>query len=114
MVFKKNIMKKIVDLAAIKGYDRFHLDYFKNNKLEYKSWFLEMCLLQKWLRDENNLIIIIEPDQTSYVKYCYDIIKFNGIANFERKTNIEKWKLYKTYEDALQNGLFEALNYINL
>lgn len=106
-------MKEIVDLATTKGYDRFHPDWFVNNKLEPKSWLLEMILLQKWLRDEHNLIVTIELDQTSYVKYCYDIVKFNGFADFERKTNVAEWGLYRTYEETLQAGLLEALNYIN-
>lgn len=50
-------MKELVDLAEQKGYNRFHPEWFENNKIDYRTWFLELSLLQKWLRDKKILIL---------------------------------------------------------
>lgn len=59
-------------------------------------------LLQRWLREKHRLIILIEI--TKYKKYLFSIDNINGnfIGEF----------LYITYEEALEQGLAEALKMI--
>lgn len=63
-------------------------------------------LLQKWLRDKHKINISVEPDwDTGNIVKCYVItIWFDKI--------IEPLKDHKTYEQALEKGLQEALKLI--
>jgi|ERR1035437_6924060 hypothetical protein len=76
-------------------------------------------LLQKWLREEHQIFVTIGVDGTMEPKFCYDLYKFNGNP---RDLGGEEWwwdedieytfYLYRTYEDALEEGLETALNLI--
>lgn len=72
-------------------------------------------LFQKYLREEYDIsvepyqVLITHNDrevETNDNEYCYKIIK-SGISIF-----ISNRELYKTYEEALEAGLFEALKLI--
>lgn len=61
-------------------------------------------LLQKWLREEHNIDIYVKPSYGGY--YCsleYDFSERSGSKILDLET---------TYEEALEKGLFEALELI--
>lgn len=60
-------------------------------------------LVQKHLR-ENNIVIEINLDQTSYPKYCFSVYKYSDFGNWEDIKNPD-WGLYGKYESALEAGL---------
>ena len=62
-------------------------------------------LLQKWLREEHSIILTISFGVLCK-KYCYEIC-FKGKYNI-----IDSEFIYKTYEEALEQGLKEGLNLI--
>jgi hypothetical protein len=76
------------------------------------------ALLQKWLREEYNVYISSIVDATTEPKFTWTILKFEGNA---KDLTEKEWTwdfsnssfLYKTYEEALEEGLYEALKLIN-
>lgn len=73
------------------------------------SKFKDVCLsaptqslLQKWLRDVHNIHIIVSPlkDKTFKVEYSKDLNYWS------------KHDLFKTYEKALEKGLYQVLKLI--
>lgn len=61
-------------------------------------------LLQKWLRDIHSIIVSVDiQDDRTY------FISLTAISN---STGDNIWGNYKTYEEALENGLKEALELI--
>jgi len=69
-------------------------------------------LLQRWLREEHNIIISVVPFYNNTTGICtldgYTFLIFEK-ESFEAITNDED---YKTYEEALEFGLKEALKLI--
>mgnify|MGYP001354366721 CR=1 FL=1 len=108
-------------LAKNKGLDEeyAYIYYDKNKNLiesgintklypdEYLA--ISQSLLHKWLREEYNIIILIEyndwveDDSPAYQKYIYYFI-------YKNKAYQESY--FNSYEDALEAGLQEALKLI--
>lgn len=95
---------------------------YKTDKLATQNGFDSGCIaptqstLQKWLREVHNVFITISTDCTSYPKFCYSIDRFIGNPNnlAEREWywdsfSIKEWYLYKSYEEALEYALEEAM-----
>ena len=77
---------------------------------------IEQSLLQKWLREEYEIYIYIEPKTTvtmtpKYIRCCSAWVQFdNGkLINSHR---VDGLKVNSTYEEALEKGLQEALKLI--
>ena len=77
--------------------------------------------LRKWLVENHQIFIEIQLDQTTYPKYCIEISRFIGNPRnlSEREWGwekvevpMEKWGLYRTYEEALEEALIISLNNI--
>jgi hypothetical protein len=83
------------------------------NKDNYKEIYLAptQSLLQKWLREQHNIIVIVDLDATTTPKYYYDIYKYEYIAEYTTYPGICT-PLYTTYEEALEVALQEALKLI--
>lgn len=77
-------------------------------------------LLQKWLREVHQIYVQIETDQTTYPKFCYSISRFIGNPNnlsekewyWDKLPYNENWSLHREYEEALEEGLQEALKMV--
>jgi hypothetical protein len=77
-------------------------------------------LLQKWLREVHQIYVQIETDQTTYPKFCYSISRFIGNPNnlsekewyWDKLPYNENWSLHRKYEEALEEGLQNALKLI--
>ncbi len=66
-----------------------------------------------WLRWRHHLIITIELDQTSYMKFAISIVKWVGICQFEEiNLPFDKWGLYRNYNEALAVAIEQSLNLI--
>ena len=63
-------------------------------------------LLAKWLREKHNIIIIV--DYEGIDGYYYKFYSYKGMKKFYDASNTN----YKTYEEALEIGLQEALKLI--
>ncbi len=90
-------------------------NWYKHNSGEIEKHYLSAPLYQQmitFLRDRFGLIIEIQLDQTSDIKWCYEIIKFNSAGDFERKTNVADWSLYRDCNECLDAGIKEALKLI--
>ena len=97
--------------------------WYDENKEEFydpiKFPAVTQSLLQKRLRDAHYINIDIATDCTTEPKYCYNIKVFKGNPKdlgemewgwyFHEQKN---WRLYYTYEKALEEGLQEALKLI--
>ena len=104
---------EIVKLAKEKGFSNKVNNaegiYYAEDILEdNKAYYLWICLVQKWLREEHHLIVIVayqyEHDSTPY---SYWIYKENNSLPLNQWIND-----LKTYEEALELGLIEALKLI--
>lgn len=108
-------MKELIQLAEEKGFrDRFICPKVIPNP-ENINDYLWMCELQKWLRDDYRIHIMVIPDKTHDIgmlfncavkidaeDYSYDLI-------IRYKSKIQEFELY---EQALQEGLTQALKLI--
>lgn len=94
-------MNKLVELAKEKHYFGFHC---KGPEIP-DAWYVELCILQKWLREKHKIIISIDPhfygmNAPYIIKYCY--------KEFVHRDHRE----FNTYEEALEQGLLEGLTQI--
>ena len=77
-------------------------------------------LLQKWLREVHQIYVDVDIDQTTAPKFCYMISRFIGNPTdlaaeewgWQNHPNGVDWGLHRKWEDALEEGLFEALKLI--
>ena len=124
---------KVAKLAKEKGFDNIHVDvYYHINKgytLGYAMCISEVnkqtygcllaptqSLLQKWLRDKHEIHIFVIPcEPSSYSKYkdlsvvwIYDIYK----PLLVEYGHSNKGDNLLSYEQALDEGLYEALTLI--
>lgn len=88
-----------------------YAELYRNNQ-EFKYSASTQSLLQKWLREVHNIIIVIQLDQTTYPKYCFNVYKYKDFGNWEDINNPD-WGLYSKYEGALEDGLQLALKLID-
>ena len=116
-------------LANNKGFN-VECDYFYNRGSNYKlqndsiirtgdDLIYEaptQSLLQKWLRDLHGVDIHITRNKPSYREYRVEIYKIDNTPNYiyfqinTKKSNGCKW--FDDYEEALEQGLQEALKLI--
>jgi len=76
----------------------------RNSELaDYNYMRPSQCQLQKWLREKHN--IHIEPKWLGNIFYLELNSPIYGHYNLGNN--------FRTYEEALEKGLYEALNYIN-
>ena len=68
--------------------------------------------LQRWLRKTHDIHIEIQLDRTSYPKYCFEIYKYSDFGNYESLKDTAEWFLYKSYEEALEEALYQSLKSI--
>jgi hypothetical protein len=97
-------MKIIVELAEKIGYNKFHPQWFENNKLDPKTELLELVLLQKWIREEFNIDIIITSQLIGYGYMIYHRYPPKNVTNK---------LIFQTYEEGLKEGIREVLIYKN-
>jgi len=91
--------------------------YFINDhsKIDYSNsnWFMcarpSQSLLQKWLREVHGIIVEITWQMCS-TDYEYAIIDMNNPPKYE--DDIERIIGFKTYEETLEEGLYEGLKLI--
>ena len=50
-------------------------------------------------------------DQTSTPKFAVEIYKYSHFGNYD-KIEQKEWFLYRTYEEALEVGVLEALKHV--
>lgn len=70
-----------------------------------------LTILQEWLMKAHNIYVIIEMDYTMEPKFVHTISVFKEEDFSYDKTNYSD--LFRTYHDALEDGLFEALKKIS-
>lgn len=81
---------------------------------EERDWIISrptQSLLQRWLRMVHNIFIEVQLDCTTEPKFAIEIWFYKDFADY-KKIEQKEWYLYRTYEEALEKGLTEALNII--
>jgi hypothetical protein len=63
-------------------------------------------LLQKWLRDEHKLVVLCDFEDDVNSQWGVSVF---GDYEVHKKFNLFFGGLYKTYEEALEEGLYQAL-----
>lgn len=89
-------MKEIIERAEKLGYK----PYFFDNIWNYaEDEYIELCLIQKWLRDYNNIIMDV------YLSNFFDKTFKYSIYNPETYSLVG----YTLFEEALEEGIKKAL-----
>ena len=108
--------EKGFDLTSDKGYykhgsekDFSHLLLWRDsepNEPEF-GYAPTQSILQKWLREVHNHIVFVRPYSTrgDYVINCYRAVIY-------KSKKYEEFSIKETWEEALEEGLKIALNYI--
>jgi len=69
-------------------------------------------LLQKWIREKNDIHIVVLPN--SEKQFFYEVFRnFELPFESEELYSVLSGRVYNTYEEALEKGLYEALKLIN-
>lgn len=100
-------------LAQKKGYNRIPDEIEISNEVNYIKHFEipTQALLQKWLREVHNIKVFI-ISTNFYEMYSYNIVyRHKTSLDFVRKIT-DYNDIYKTYEQALEVGLKQALELI--
>jgi hypothetical protein len=102
------ITSKITKPAKNKGFDiKLHP---QGNSYDYFLW---MCKLQKWLRDEHKIHIVLIPTITGYWTFKIIDVQLDPENPIERPPYKDvDANDYHTYEEALEAGLQAALKLI--
>jgi len=107
---------EVAQLAKEKGFNFPN----KASQNDYLGEYPTQSLLQKWLREVHQIYVDIDIDQTTAPKFCYMISRFIGNPldlaadewGWHNYLNGADWGLHRKWEDALEEGLFEALKLI--
>ena len=102
-------------LAKEKGFNEGSMSHYEEDgqiqhcRTSFTNGFMEdgetrfeaptQSLLQKWLREVHNIIILVDKCNT-------------GLLKFEHNIKSENKNEFKTYEEALEKGLQEGLKLI--
>lgn len=70
---------------------------------------IELTLIQKWLRDKHNLAVLVTIPFDVFWRYVIDGINGNG---YYTDSDYKDHKEFDTYEQALLEGIYEALKLI--
>ena len=114
MLQEELVTHEVAKLAKEKGFNEKCYHYYQNGTLEsdgcfnrYNKGVNSICsaptqsILQRWLREEKAIAIVLQP-------YSYDIQRstYSWIYEIWADNNFEKTsKSFKTYELALENAL---------
>jgi hypothetical protein len=107
---------KLLQLSKEKGF------ISRDNLIEVNSdyKYLWMCELKKWLRDNHNIHTKVDDflDDETGIEWDFEIVligtdldekgNYTPLVSYSMDDNLRK---FKSYEDALEEGLFEALNF---
>lgn len=103
-------MKELIKKAKEIGFEGMLYGMWDNSiksDSDDYMFFLWMCELQKWLRDEHEIVISINLISYEGIYYFeYFIESFGSSPRYIHKSD------FKTYEKALKYALIEALKLI--
>jgi len=119
MIMKDQLISfETAKLAKEKGFDIPYRGYNDNGEL-YPSWFVNdnnyrnlpyyfappQSVLQKWLRDEHNIVV--------FVSFAYgDFGRYAAEVHSKKMNVVDGFTIFDNYEKALEEGLQEALKLI--
>lgn len=93
--------QKLVELAGKKG---FKSKALRTYNLDDELYYLWLCELQKWLRDEHEIWVHNKKETKRWSVYVDD---------FYGRHLLTEYIFIDTYEKALERGLIEALNLLS-
>lgn len=94
----------------IRFYEFFHRNDFNYDLCEAPT----QTLLRRWLRQKHNIYIDISHGSKDLTKYAFHVYRdWNELTSKIIKQINEEIVLYDTFEEALENGLQTALNFIS-
>lgn len=114
MVLEERVTFEVVKLAEEKGFPVKEIEHWycefdghpTKEIIDNQQYpIISQSLLQRWLREEKAIAIVLHP-------YSYDILRrvYTWIYEIWADNNFEKTsKSFKTYERALENALKYAL-----
>lgn len=102
-------IKNMVNLSKTKGFESKVIGKSVFNKTSEKDfYYLWLCELQRWLREEHSYFIYITPTLNSVSETEYKFTIYRLSDKFRLLPSGEK----NTYVKALEKGLFKSLELI--
>lgn len=99
---------KLVLLAKEKGYYSFHTI----NREQSSGWFIELCLLQKWLREVHKTVVDVFQESQNYQYTGKWKVDISIIGDYQEEDSPNPPIVCDTYELALEHGIYKALELI--
>jgi hypothetical protein len=103
---------KLIELATSKqiGFtsQMFTDTNWKHSLKEDLRYYLWMCELQKWCREEYDMLVLIESDMLTYDVSIYGKYALQEIRLSSYLSDPQTY-LFTTYEQALEEGLYQTL-----
>jgi len=104
------MQKQLIASAKEKGFESHIIGKSVEAKYSNKDfYYLWMCELQKWLREEHKLIV--EPNMLIDASYAYSIYRIEQNGKFAKQLEFEYTEQFD-YEQTLEEGLKLALKLI--
>lgn len=105
--------KTLFQLAQDKGYQyQFVHPLFTKEHEKTNFLFLELTLIQKWLRDEHKMKAIALPYSLPAAALEISEVTWIWMIHRVKSSTATEVKYFDTYEEALLNGINEALKLI--
>lgn len=73
-------------------------------------------VLQKWLRDKHNIFVTVDIDPDLYkcrTNYCADVKNCDSNSDSLGLRLLDGFSLHQSYEEALEEGLYQALKLVD-
>ena len=102
---------KLIKLAKKVGFGAVlmqNVAYKAYPDLEPTRYYLWMCELQKWCREECDMLVLIESDMLTYDVSIYGKYALQEIRLSSYLSDPQTY-LFTTYEQALEEGLYQTL-----
>lgn len=99
-----------LDYTRVNEYDKYSYDLFHSTAEVSKTAFPAptQSLLQRWLREEHDITVNAYRTWAMHCSYNYSVLQGNDVDN----EIIQACEPNRTYEQALEAGLQEALKLI--
>lgn len=100
-----NKKEELIQLAIDKG--------ATNYKTQKYSYYLWMCTIQKWLREQHNIDIMIQPLLSENKELLYGSNVYSETFE-ETDSEYKTSDIFESYELALEDALVEGLKEVKV
>ena len=107
-------MKEIIERAEKLGYKRW-FKFWHITELSEDQFYIELCLIQKWLREDKKVYVWVEPfvylvdEKTFYRWYLHFYDEIDNYEEYKSEGVIDTLFNKGQFSQALEEGIKKAL-----